>query len=53
MYFTVMNIHNIDLSVCLPTVVQLVCLVEVTSRYFLTGRCHSSNSLTVVKKTVC
>ena len=35
-------------------IVQLVGLVEVTSRYFLTGRCHSSNGLTIVKKkTVC
>ena len=34
--------------------VQLTGLVEVTSSYFLTGRCHSSNGLTIVKKkTVC
>ena len=30
--------------------VQLTSLVEVTSRYFLTERCHSSNSLTIMKK---
>ena len=34
-------------------IIELIGLVKLTSRYFLTGLCHSSNSLTVMKKTVC
>ena len=33
--------------------VQLVGPVEVTSRYFLTGRCHSSKRFDSREKTVC
>ena len=35
-----------------PNLVQLTGLVEVSSRYFLTGRCHSSNGLTIVKNSL-